>query len=82
MGLSPFVKPLPPSGKVGAAVRILGSNLTGATSVTFNGAAAVFTEVSNSEITTTVPAGATSGEVQVVTPSGTLSSNVPFRVLP
>jgi uncharacterized repeat protein (TIGR03803 family) len=82
VGLSPFVKPLPPSGKVGAAVRILGSNLTGATSVTFNGAAAVFTEVSNSEITTTVPAGATSGEVQVVTPSGTLSSNVPFRVLP
>jgi non-specific serine/threonine protein kinase/serine/threonine-protein kinase len=27
-------------------------------------------------------AGATSGKVQVVTPSGTLSSNVPFRVLP
>jgi uncharacterized repeat protein (TIGR03803 family) len=82
VGLSPFVKPLPPSGKVGAAVRILGSNLTGATSVTFNGTAAVFTEVSNSEITTTVPAGATSGEIQVVTPSGTLSSSVPFRVLP
>ena len=82
VGLSPFVKPLPPSGKVGAAVRILGSNLTGATSVSFNGAAAVFTEVSNSEITTTVPAGASSGEIQVVTPSGTLSSSVPFRVLP
>jgi hypothetical protein len=27
-----------------------------------------------------VPAGATTGKVQVVTPSGTLSSNVPFRV--
>jgi len=36
--------------------------------------------VSSSEITTTVPAGATTGTVQVVTPNGTLSSNVPFRV--
>jgi len=31
-------------------------------------------------ISTTVPAGATSGTVQVVTPTGTLSSNVAFRV--
>jgi hypothetical protein len=29
-----------------------------------------------------VPAGATSGKVAVVTSSGTLSSNVSFRVLP
>jgi hypothetical protein len=36
--------------------------------------------VSGSQITTTVPIGATTGEVQVVTPSGTLSSNVPFTV--
>jgi hypothetical protein len=41
--------------------QILGSNLSGSTSVTFNGAAAVFTEVSNSFILATVPAGATSG---------------------
>jgi uncharacterized protein (TIGR03437 family) len=68
------------SGKVGAAVKILGNNLTGSTSVTFNGTAAVFTVVSASEITTTVPAGATTGTVQVVTAGGTLSSNVPFRV--
>jgi hypothetical protein len=27
-----------------------------------------------------VPSGATSGTVKVVTPSGTLSSNVPFKV--
>src|ERR1017187_5902938 len=63
-----------------AALNILGSDLTGATSVTFNGTAAVFTVVSSSEITTTVPAGATTGKVQVATPSGTLSSTVPFRV--
>src|ERR1022692_1044721 len=70
VGLGPFVKPRPPYGKVGAAIKILGTNLTGATSVSFNGTAAVFTVVSSSEITTTVPAGASSGKVQVITPSG------------
>jgi uncharacterized protein (TIGR03437 family) len=74
------VETLPTSGKVGAAVKILGTGLTGATSVTFNGTAAIFKVVSSSEITTTVPAGATSGKVQVKTPSRTLSSNVAFRV--
>jgi uncharacterized protein (TIGR03437 family) len=70
------------SGKVGAVVKILGTDLTGATSVSFNGTAAPFTVVAPSLITATVPAGATSGKVEVVTPSGTLSSDVPFRVLP
>jgi|HubBroStandDraft_1064217.scaffolds.fasta_scaffold07161_3 uncharacterized repeat protein (TIGR03803 family) len=80
VGLGPFVETQTTSGAVGAAVKILGTNLTGATSVTFNGAAAVFTVVQPSEITTTVPAGATTGTVRVVTPTGALSSNVPFRV--
>jgi uncharacterized repeat protein (TIGR03803 family) len=82
VGLGPFVKTNPTSGKVGKAVKILGTNLTGSTSVTFNGTAATFTVKSKSEITTTVPTGATTGTVQVVTPGGTLSSNVPFRVTP
>jgi uncharacterized protein (TIGR03437 family) len=73
------VETRPTSGAVGSTVTILGTNLTGATSVTFNGVAAVFSVVSSSEITTTVPTGATSGTVEVVT-SSTLSSNVPFRV--
>jgi uncharacterized repeat protein (TIGR03803 family) len=80
MGLGPFVEPQTDSGKVGASVKILGTDLTGATSVTFNGIAAAFTVVSASEIEATVPAGATTGMVQVVTPNGTLSSNVSFRV--
>jgi uncharacterized repeat protein (TIGR03803 family) len=79
-GLAPFVKTIPTSGSVGAAVAILGTNLTAATSVTFNGTAAAFKVVSSSLITTKVPAGATSGTVQVLTPGGTLSSNVPFNV--
>ena len=82
VGLGQFVKTLPTSGKVGAVVEILGTDLTGATSVTFNGTAAVFTVKSASEITTTVPTGATTGKVQVMTSGGTLLSNVPFRVLP
>jgi uncharacterized protein (TIGR03437 family) len=76
------VKTLPHSGQVGAAIRILGTDLTGATSVSFNGTLAAFNVVSPTEITTTVPAGATTGKIQVTTPGGTLSSNVPFRVLP
>jgi hypothetical protein len=71
MGLGPFVKTLPVSGKVGSVVKILGNGLKGATSVTFfNGAAATFTVVSSTEITTTVPFGATTGVVQVVTSRG------------
>jgi hypothetical protein len=80
VGLGPFVETVPTSGAVGAIVNILGNNLTSATTVTFNGTATAFTLVSSSEIITTVPAGATTGIVQVTTPSGTLSSNVAFQV--
>jgi|SRR5580704_4977384 uncharacterized repeat protein (TIGR03803 family) len=82
VGLRPFVETLPSSGKVGAKVTILGSNLTGATGVSFNGRVATFTVVSESEITTTVPTGATTGTVEVTTPRGTLKSNTKFRVTP
>jgi uncharacterized repeat protein (TIGR03803 family) len=81
VGLKPFVETNPVAANVGKPINILGSSLKGATSVTFNGTAATFTVVSPSLITTTVPAGATTGTVQVVTPGRTLSSNVPFRVV-
>jgi uncharacterized repeat protein (TIGR03803 family) len=80
VGLGPFVETKPTSGAVGAVVTILGTSLTGATSVKFNGTTATFTVVSDSEITTTVPTGATTGKVKVATTNGTLSSNVAFRV--
>jgi uncharacterized repeat protein (TIGR03803 family) len=82
VGLGPFVKTLVNSGIVGANVAILGTDLSGTTGVTFNGAAATFTVVSGSEIIATIPAGATTGEIAVTTPSGVLSSNVAFRVTP
>jgi uncharacterized repeat protein (TIGR03803 family) len=80
VGLGPFVETRPVSGEAGAFVEILGSDLTGATSVSFNGTAAAFTVVSRYLITATAPAGASTGKVEVVTPGATLSSNVAFRV--
>jgi len=80
-GLRPFVELLPTAGKVGATVQILGSNLTAATAVSFNRAAAGFTVVSETQISATIPAGATSGHVTVTLPGGTLKSNVRFEVL-
>jgi len=82
VGLGPFVEPQRTSGAVGSIIKILGTDLTGAKRVAFNGTAAAFTVVSASLITATVPPGATTGAIQVVTPRGALSSNLPFRVLP
>jgi uncharacterized repeat protein (TIGR03803 family) len=79
-GLDAFVEPQPTFGPEGEPVIILGNDLTGATSVSFNGTAARFSVASSTEIKTSVPRGARTGEVRVTTPSGTLTSNVPFRV--
>jgi hypothetical protein len=73
---------MPTSGKVAKAVGILGGGFTGTTSVNFNGTNATFTVVSDTYISTTVPSGATTGFVNAVTPSGTLKSNLKFRVTP
>jgi uncharacterized repeat protein (TIGR03803 family) len=82
IGLSAFVQTLPAAGKVGATIRIEGTNLTGTTAVSFHGTMATFTVVSGTQIKTTVPSGATTGFVTVTTPSGTLTSNKKFRVTP
>jgi uncharacterized repeat protein (TIGR03803 family) len=80
-GLSPLVETVPIAAKPGARVIILGNNLTGSTRITFNGTPATFTVESDTYITATVPAGATTGTVQVTTPTGTLNSNPVFQVL-
>lgn len=82
MGLGPFVSFVHSSGKAGQTGGILGQGFTGTTAVTLNGTPANFTVVSDTFIKATVPAGATTGYVTVATPSGTLTSNVPFYVLP
>src|SRR4029077_11414023 len=70
----------PVSGAPGTAVTILGANLTGTTAVVFGAVSAPFPVVSAGEITTTVPAGATTAAIGVTTPSGTASSSTPFIV--
>jgi hypothetical protein len=80
VGLGSFVETLPTSGTVGTPVTLLGCEMNGATSVTFNGTPAMFEVISSYTIKTTVPSGATTGPVMVTTPSRTLTSNVNFRV--
>ncbi len=70
----------PGSGLPNTSVVITGIGLSTATSVTFNGVSATFTADSPSQITTTVPAGATTGPITVVGPLGTASSLTPFTV--
>jgi len=82
MGLSPFVEAQPAFGAAGRVIQILGNNLTGTTSVAFNGTSATFKLISSTYIKAEVPSGATSGTIVVTTPSGTLNSNVPFQVVP
>jgi uncharacterized repeat protein (TIGR03803 family) len=82
VGLGPFVSFVRNSGKVGRNVQILGQGFTGTANVSFNGTPADFTVHSDTFLTATVPAGATSGFVKVMTPSSTLKSNVRFTVVP
>jgi uncharacterized repeat protein (TIGR03803 family) len=82
MGLQPYVQPKPAFAPVGRQIQILGNNLNGTTSVTFNGTPTTFKVVSGTFLTATVPAGATTGPIEVTTPTGTLSSNVAFQVIP
>ena len=81
-GLAPFVKSVPNAGRVGIHVNILGNSLTGTTSVTFNGTPATFIVVSDTQIRAIVPSGATTGQVDVTTPTAQLTSNIPFQVIP
>jgi uncharacterized repeat protein (TIGR03803 family) len=80
--LKPFVSLVSAFGKVGKTIEILGQGFKGTTGVSVNGFAAKFTVVTDTYLTAVVPNGATTGSVIVKTPSGTLTSNKPFRVTP
>jgi len=67
---------------VGAAVTLIGTGFSGVTAVAFNGVAASFSVVNATQITATVPAGATSGLIAVTTPGGAATSAASFSVTP
>jgi hypothetical protein len=71
----------PGSGSVGTTLTLTGTNLAGATTVSFNGTpTTAITNNTGTSLTVTVPAGTTSGPVVVVTPGG-VSNSLPFVVL-
>jgi subtilisin-like proprotein convertase family protein len=71
----------PTSGTPGTSVVITGTSLGAATSVSFGGTLAAFTVNSQTQITATVPNGAVSGAISVVTPTGTAVSAASFTVV-
>jgi hypothetical protein len=70
----------PTAAAVGATVTITGTNLSGATAVTFNFNSAPIVTDSDTQITTTVPLGDDQGPVAVTTPGGTATSSSEFTL--
>ena len=79
---TPTISSFTPSGGVaGAVITLSGTNFTGATAVRFNGTdAASFTVNSATQISATVPVGASTGTISVTTPGGTATTSSSFTV--
>ena len=73
----------PTTGPVGTVVTITGTDFTLVSQVKFNSTVAVtFTVVSSTQITATVPTGASTGPIAVTTAVGTAVSASSFTVIP
>lgn len=70
----------PFGGPVGTVVTITGTNFTNASTVSFNSIVASFTVINATQITATVPTGATTGQIRVATPGGSVTSSTDFLV--
>jgi hypothetical protein len=81
VGAPPSVSGFSPgSGSTGTMVALTGANFSGASSLTVGGVPVSAFTPSASQITFTLPAGAVSGPISVVTPNGTATSRTPFAV--
>jgi hypothetical protein len=70
----------PTSGPVGTTVAISGEHIAGATTVAFNGTPASFVVSSDTQISATVPSGASTGPISLTTPAGNATSTTAFTV--
>src|SRR5688572_12335381 len=66
------------AGTPGSSVVLTGANFLGTSSVQFNATPAAFSVDSPSQITATVPVGATAGAITVTNGAGTGSAPLPF----
>ena len=73
---------VPTSGPVATSVTLTGTAFGDASCVEFNGVSASYNLDSATQITATVPAGATTGTIAVTTPGGTGTSAAIFTVIP
>jgi hypothetical protein len=71
----------PSAGAVGTSVTISGANFVNVNGVAFNGVTAAYTVDSPSQITATVPAGASTGPLRITTATGTAVSMANFAVV-
>ena len=72
----------PGQAPVGTTITLEGTNFTGTTAVSFNGAAATFVVVDDTRVRAVVPAGASSGPVMITNAGGSDASDAPFVVGP
>ncbi|MDB5273829.1 MAG: hypothetical protein JWO58_2196, partial [Chitinophagaceae bacterium] len=70
----------PACGAASTSVTITGTNLTGATNVSFNGTAGSITSNTATQIVVTAPAGVTAGAITITTPGGTVTSSTNFTL--
>jgi len=78
--LPTFLSFNPTSGPVGTVVTLTGTGLEQTTKVTFNGKSASFSVTSDSQVTATVPTGATTGKIKITTKGGSVTSSTNFTV--
>ncbi|MES2851187.1 MAG: IPT/TIG domain-containing protein [Bacteroidota bacterium] len=71
----------PASAVAGDVITVTGARFTGATEVKLGTTPVTYTVVSATEITFTVPAGASSGAVTITTPTGTVTSSISLTIL-
>ena len=70
----------PVAANTGNGITLTGANLDGASAVKINGLSATYTILSTTSISVTVPAGATTGAITVITAGGTATSASSFTV--